>query len=547
MPTVNPSTFGPKPQFELADGTPATGNKLFFYVAGSVNTKQATYTDSTGSVANANPVVLNSLGQPTTQLWFADGASYKVVFAPSTDTDPPSSPIWTTDNLKGINDTALIVDQWTVTGFTPTFVSTTSFTVPSDQTPTLQVGRRVRLRIGVNFIYGVIATSVFTTLTTVTVILDSGAIDATLSSTDVGFLESTNQSIPSPANDYQGADVPSSATTNLDNVSGNIVDITGTTSITAITLSRGRERFVRFRGALTLTNGANLSLPGGQNILTANGDIAIFRGESSSVVRCIQYILASGRVLLVNNVIQSISASVAASALTISASRLALDFRSATLGSGTVATIVGTPANLVISSGSTLGAINAKQSDIIVLALNNAGTIELAAVNISGGVALDEQGVISTTAEGGAGAADLATVVYSATARTSVAYRVLGMIRSTQATAGTWATAPSLLQGRGGNALSAMSSLAYGQKWTDVTGSRVVNTTYYNTTGKPIVMSIQLLVVGTTAEIFVDGVIASRSINVLNNRNAMNAIIPAGASYILSPVAVTFDSWSELR
>jgi len=86
-----------------------------------------------------------------------------------------------------------------------------------------------------------------------------------------------------------------------------------------------------------------------------------------------------------------------------------------------------------------------------VLAINNAGTIELAAVNLAGGTRLDEANLITTTAEGGAGAADSATVIYSTTARTNVAYRVLGIVRSTQATAGTWATAPSLIQGYGGN------------------------------------------------------------------------------------------------
>jgi len=70
--SVNPSTFGPCPQFELADGTPAVGNLLFFYVAGS-STKQNTYTDSTGGVANTNPIVLNSLGQPDTEIWFTTG------------------------------------------------------------------------------------------------------------------------------------------------------------------------------------------------------------------------------------------------------------------------------------------------------------------------------------------------------------------------------------------------------------------------------------------------------------------------------------------
>lgn len=148
--------------------------------------------------------------------------------------------------------------------------------------------------------------------------------------------------------------------------------------------------------------------------------------------------------------LQPISASVGASALTIQSSALALDFRSTTLGSGTISRVTGTPSSLVISSGSTLGTSNGVQNDIAVLAINNAGTIELAAVNVAGGVDLSETGLISTTAEGGAGAADSATTIYSTTARTNVAYRLLGIIRSTQATAGTWATAPSLVQGAGG-------------------------------------------------------------------------------------------------
>lgn len=150
--------------------------------------------------------------------------------------------------------------------------------------------------------------------------------------------------------------------------------------------------------------------------------------------------------------IQPISASVGSNALTISASALSLDFRSTTLGSGAVTRVSGTPANLVISSGSTLGTTNSVQSDIAVLAINNAGTLELAAINLAGGVDLSETGLISTTAEGGAGAADSISTIYSTTARTNVAYRVIGIVRSTQATAGTWATAPSLIQGAGGQA-----------------------------------------------------------------------------------------------
>jgi hypothetical protein len=241
--------------------------------------------------------------------------------------------------------------------------------------------------------------------------------------------------------------------------------------------------------------------------------------------------------------VQSISASVASSALTISASALSLDFRSTTLGSGTVTTVSGTPSNLVISSGSTLGTVSAQQSRIVVIALNNAGTIELAAVNISGGTKLDETNLISTTAEGGAGAADSASVIYSTTARTSLAYRVIGFIESTQATAGTWATAPSTIQGYGGQALDSMGSLGYSQTWQAFTfgTNRISGTTYYNTTGRPIQVAINGSGVGGT--FFVNGVQLGTWSGVAET--AQSAIVPPGGTYVAT--ATSLLQWSELR
>lgn len=259
---------------------------------------------------------------------------------------------------------------------------------------------------------------------------------------------------------------------------------------------------------------------------------------------------ATGTLALSTNIypqIQPISASVASNALTISASALNLDFRSTTLGSGTVTTVAGTPANLVISSGSTLGTVNAVASRIVVIALNNAGTIELAAVNISGGNQLDETNLISTTAEGGAGAADSANVIYSTTARTSVAYRVIGFIDSTQATAGTWATAPSTIQGQGGQALASLSSLGYGQTWQSTSASlisRVSGTTYYNTTGKPITVTIQpanainIVVVVGGLQITSSGIGSG-------SWPSYTFIVPVGASYSVTNAG--FQNWAELR
>lgn len=91
----------------------------------------------------------------------------------------------------------------------------------------------------------------------------------------------------------KGADIASAGTVNLDTATGDLVDVTGTTTITVITLSEGRCATVRFTGILTLTNGASLVLPSGANILTAAGDFAMFRGYASGVVRCVLFVKAA--------------------------------------------------------------------------------------------------------------------------------------------------------------------------------------------------------------------------------------------------------------
>jgi hypothetical protein len=86
-----------------------------------------------------------------------------------------------------------------------------------------------------------------------------------------------------------GADVASATTTNLETATGFLVDVTGTTTITGITLSEGHSRVVRFTGILTLTHGSSLILPGAASITTAAGDFAIFVGYAAGVVRCLSY------------------------------------------------------------------------------------------------------------------------------------------------------------------------------------------------------------------------------------------------------------------
>lgn len=195
MPTVNPAPFGPKPQFELADGTPAVGNLLFFYVNLSVGTKADTYTDHTGTVANTNPIVLNALGMPTTEIWFTSGLSYTVQYAPSNDADPPNSPIFTLNGLLGINDVTASMSSW-VSGPTPTFISGTSFSLLGDQTSTFHPGRRISTTNAGGTVYGTIVSSVFGAVTTVAVVNDASALDAGLSAVSYGIDAATNPSEP---------------------------------------------------------------------------------------------------------------------------------------------------------------------------------------------------------------------------------------------------------------------------------------------------------------------------------------------------------------
>lgn len=181
-------------QFFDDDGAPLAGGQLFFYAAGS-STKQNTYTTSAGNVANSNPITLDSAGRLPNEVWLTAGLSYKAVLTASTDTDPPASPLETWDNIAGINDASLTLDEW-ITGPSPTYVSATSFTLVGDQTTIFHVGRRVKTTNTGGEVYSYITASAFATLTTITVVNDSGSLDSGLSAVSYGLDSSTNPSNP---------------------------------------------------------------------------------------------------------------------------------------------------------------------------------------------------------------------------------------------------------------------------------------------------------------------------------------------------------------
>lgn len=143
-----------------------------------------------------------------------------------------------------------------------------------------------------------------------------------------------------------------------------------------------------------------------------------------------------------------ITTSVATSALTIAmktstgadasaASPVKIGFRSATAGTGQFTTqSVIAALSLVISSGSTLGTVSGVASSLYVYAIYTGAAVVL---GVSGSL-YDDGSIQSTTAEGGAGAADSGSIIYTTAAQTNKPIRLIGRMLSTQTTAGTWAT-----------------------------------------------------------------------------------------------------------
>lgn len=88
----------------------------------------------------------------------------------------------------------------------------------------------------------------------------------------------------------KAGDVASASTTDIGTMVGNYAHITGTGTVTGLgTVQAGTLRYVKFTGACTLTNGANLALPGAANIVTAAGDTALFVSEGSGAWLCLAY------------------------------------------------------------------------------------------------------------------------------------------------------------------------------------------------------------------------------------------------------------------
>jgi len=177
-----------------------------------------------------------------------------------------------------------------------------------------------------------------------------------------------------------------------------------------------------------------------------------------------QTLAASSMGAFVGMINGTVVPSVAASALTIALKTLAgadpsagdpvyAVFRNATAATGDYVVLTITAAtSLVISSGSSMGVPgNNIAFRLWVVGFNDAGTFRLGAINCRSGndiFPLAAWGIASSTAEGGAGAADSAQTFYTGVAVAAKAYLPLGYLtwETGLAAAGTWSAVPTRSQ-----------------------------------------------------------------------------------------------------
>lgn len=93
--------------------------------------------------------------------------------------------------------------------------------------------------------------------------------------------------------------------------------------------------------------------------------------------------------------------------------------------------------------------------------------------------------------------------------------------------------------------------LGYGQSYQDFTaGGRTSGTTYYNTTGRSIFVSVSLQsTVASIMQLFVGGAMIANTYIVAGQAGALTAIIPPGSSYssTCNTGTISVSRWFELR
>lgn len=143
-------------------------------------------------------------------------------------------------------------------------------------------------------------------------------------------------------------DIASSATTDIGAQNTSFLRVTGTTTITSFGLNYNGPRYLRFAGALTITNSATLACPGGNSIITVAGDVLEVYPLASGLGWQVQHMISANNLVsqrwtsVVTDINANFTASITTTVMTVTA-----------VASGTIAVgqnVIGALSGTIITS-----------------------------------------------------------------------------------------------------------------------------------------------------------------------------------------------------
>jgi len=186
------------------------GGSISTFLAGTT-TPASTWSDNSGTVSNGNVITLDSSGRPGTptnvEIWQTAGQALKYIIK---DVNGVQIGI-AYDNVLGINDPSGQVTpntEWVATGLTPSFISSTSFSVPGNQTALFPIGERVKTTNTGGTAFSTVSAVSFSTNTTVTVVNGATPLDSGLSTVATGLFLASAPSVSAIGVAYDASITP---------------------------------------------------------------------------------------------------------------------------------------------------------------------------------------------------------------------------------------------------------------------------------------------------------------------------------------------------